>query len=100
MNRWLLNLRLLDVWPEKREEGQPTAELAVILARRIRLLKDLPDPALNAEKERIAKCFDNVAAKGDRATYHQFNRAMSDLYDWGDQRTAERDKVCWVGTAF
>lgn len=107
MTNWVRKLDLKDVWNIE-EEGEPVAALAKTVAERLNKLETFDKPVLNTVRENLITRFSEYAEKGDRATFHGFNRLMAQLYDWGDLHYDEvadsklpfsqKRKVCWIAT--
>lgn len=98
MAQWQRTLVICDVWD--RPNGETIAQLAAIIADRIRELKPFGLPDLDAEREDVAAEFQDVA-EDPCATSGDFDEAMERLYDWADtplDAAWNGKKACWVKT--
>lgn len=101
MANWQRTLRLWPEWDQASEGEIAIQELAAVVAKRLRALRDSPEPHahLNDERDDIADEFDALA--GDKSIdAEDFDGLMHSLYGWADTQIGgkffDAKKVCWI----
>lgn len=102
MAQWQRKLILNPEWDQAQDNLITTQEMARSVAAKLRALKPFKAEFddINEERDEIAENFEALSEDG-AATQRDFNSAMEDLFNWGDQRLDgdwNGKKVCWVDT--
>ena len=101
MSNWQRVLDIKDAWQSASDSEISPQELAAVISRKLRSLRDFGDSVIDDKKEEIAGWFDCLA-DDDEATTGDFDSVMGELYDWADVQidgdVFNAKKVCWVKT--
>jgi hypothetical protein len=102
MANWQRKLVLNPEWGQAQEHEISVQQLARSVATKLRALKPFKAEFddINEGREEITENFEALA-EDETATQANFNSALEDLFNWGDQRLDgdwNGKKVCWIDT--
>lgn len=97
MANWQRTLNLSDVWKKAKEREITAKELAIIIiANRLKRLREFNDEEIDMEKEELINRFEFFEEDG---SYNDLDYYLNALYNWGDislDNIFGGKKVCWI----